>query len=426
MQNGRVVPLSSAIGLGLLVLIIGFIGGYEISATQNNQSLVSANQPENVDFTPVWDAWEIIDQKFVPASVATTTKVATTTQGRNDERVYGMIAGLAASLGDPYTYFMPPQEATQFAADMSGLFEGVGMEVAIKDQVLTVVTPLKGTPAERAGIKSGDLILKIDGESTEGMEVDAAIKRIRGPKGSQVTLLIVREGWGESREIKVTREVINVPIVNSTLRPDGVFVISVATFTSNSPDLFRDALREFKKSGSNKLIIDLRGNPGGYLEAAVQMASWFMPAGKVIVTEDYAGHAENIVHRSMGYNIFDDRLKIIILQDKGSASASEIFAGAMRQNVQATLVGTNSFGKGSVQELIDITPGTSLKITVARWLEPDGVHIPLTGIVPDFQVEITDEDIKEGRDPQLDKALELLGVKAPTKAAATTTTQKKK
>lgn len=420
MLNGRVVPLSSAIGLGLLILLIGLVGGYELSSAQNHRSLISAQQPADVDFSPVWKAWQIIDEKFVPASVATSTKVATTTEERNAERVYGMIAGMADSLGDPYTYFMPPQEATQFAADMSGLFEGVGMEVAIKDQVLTVVTPLKGTPAERAGIKSGDLILKIDGESTQGLEVDAAIKRIRGPKGSQVTLYIAREGWAEPREIKVTREVINVPIVNSTMRPDGVFVISVATFTSNSPDLFRDALREFKMSRSQKLIIDMRGNPGGYLDAAVQMASWFMPAGKVIVTEDYAGHAENIVHRSLGYNIFDENLKVIILVDKGSASASEIFAGAMRQNTGAILVGTNTFGKGSVQELVDITPDTSLKITVARWLEPDGVHIPLTGIVPDYEVAVSEDDIKAGTDPQLNKALELLGVKAPAKTATST------
>jgi carboxyl-terminal processing protease len=418
-MKNRVVPLSSAIGLGLLILIVGVIGGYE-AGSSSTASLASAGAPENVDFSPVWKAWQLIDEKFVPASVASTTKQASTTAERDQERVYGMIEGLASSLGDPYTYFMPPQEATQFAEDMSGLFEGVGMEVAIKDQILTVVTPLKGTPAERAGIKSGDRILEIDDTSTEGMEVEVAIKLIRGPRGTQVRLLTMREGWGEPKEIKVTRQVINVPIVNTTKRPDGVFVISVATFTSNSPELFRNALREFVQSGSNKLIIDMRGNPGGYLEAAVKMSSWFMPAGKIVVTEDYAGHEDNIVHRSMGYNIFDKNLKVVILMDKGSASASEIFAGAMRQNTGAKLVGTNSFGKGSVQELIDISDDTSLKITVARWLGPDGHQIPLTGIVPDFEVKLTEEDVKAGRDPQLDKALEILGVKAAAKAASST------
>jgi carboxyl-terminal processing protease len=411
MKNARAISLPSALGISVLVLIVGIIIGFEMSAFRGGESIARANQPD-VDMTPVWKVWEIIDEKFVPAAVASTTKVATTTDEINQERVWGMISGLAGSLGDPYTFFLPPVEAQQFAADMSGLFEGVGMEIAVKDQVLTVVTPLKGTPAERAGMKSGDKIIEIDGVTTEGLSVEIAIKKIRGPKGTQVAFTVVREGWTEPKEIKVTRDVINVPIVNSEMRTDGVFSISVATFTSNAPDLFRDALREFKISGSKKLLIDMRGNPGGYLEAAVQMASWFMPAGKVIVTEDYAGHSTNIVHRSLGYNIFGDDVQIVILVDKGSASASEIFADAMRYHVGAQLVGTNTFGKGSVQELIEISKGASLKITVARWLGPDDIQIPLEGIKPDHEVKVTEEDIQEARDPQKEKALELLGVPA--------------
>lgn len=400
--------MSSALGLGVLILILGIVGGYEYASLRGaGGSIVGIDQPK-VDFSPVWKAWHIIDEKFVPAAVATSTKVATTTEGITEERIWGMIQGLAGSLGDPYTYFLPPQEATQFAADMSGLFEGVGMEIAVRDEVLTVVTPLKGTPAERAGIKSEDKILKIDGESTVGMDTDQAIKRIRGPKGTQVTLTIARDGWNEPREIEVTREVINVPIVNTELREDGVFVIEVATFTSNAPDLFRNALREFVESRSDKLILDMRGNPGGYLEAAVSMSSWFLPAGKVIVTEDYAGHSQNIVHRSMGYDIFNENLKLVILVDRGSASASEIFADALRHHGKATLVGVPTFGKGSVQELVEITPETSLKITVARWLGPDGEQIPLTGIVPDFEVKITEADVKAGKDRQLEKALQIV------------------
>ncbi len=410
MQEGRKIPLSSAIGLGILILAIGIAGGFEIGSARSGVAVRGVTEP-SVDFSPVWKAWQVIDEKFVPASVASTTKVATTTAGKEQERVWGMIEGLAASLGDPYTYFMPPQEATQFASDMSGLFEGVGMEVAIKDQVLTVVTPLKGTPAEAAGMKAGDRILKIDDVSTQGMEVDAAIKKIRGPKGTQVRLFVAREGWSTPREIKVTRDVINVPIVITKKRDDGVFIISVATFTSNAPDLFRAALREFVESKSTKLVVDLRGNPGGYLDAAVNMASWFLPSGRVVVTEDYAGHAENIVHRSLGYNVFGDDFKMVILVDKGSASASEIFADALRFYGKATLVGTDTFGKGSVQELVDITPETSLKITVARWLGPDGQQIPLTGIKPDINIAVTDEDIKAGKDPQMEKAAAILSGK---------------
>lgn len=282
------------------------------------------------------------------------------------------------------------------------------MEIAVRDKVLTVVSPLKGTPAERAGIKSRDLILKIDGVSTEGMDVSKAVQKIRGPKGTVVTFSMLRDGWNAPKEIKVTRDVINVPVITTTARTDGIFVIAVATFTSTAPDLFRKALREFVESGDRSLILDLRGNPGGYLEAAVDMASWFLPLGKVVVTEDYAGHAANVVHRSLGYNVFSDKLKMVILVDRGSASAAEILAGALHAHGVGKLVGTNTFGKGSVQELVEITPDTALKITVARWVGPDGVHIPQDGIAPDVEVEISDEDAKDGKDPQLDKAVEIL------------------
>ncbi len=408
MKDNRSLSLNSALGFGALILIAGIGIGFLFGSGRVGATSVLDGAPEGVDLAPVWKAWGIIDDKFVPAAVASTTVVATTTAEINQERVWGMIQGLASSLHDPYTYFLPPQQNQQFTDDMSGQFEGVGMEIAVRDQMLTVVTPLKGTPAERAGIKSGDLILKIDGVETRGVDVDAAIKKIRGPKGTEVVLNIAREGWTEARDIKVTRDVINVPIVTTEKRADGVFVIEVATFTANSPELFRNALREFVQSGSDKLVLDLRGNPGGYLEAAVDMASWFLPSGRVVVTEDYAGNAKNIVHRSSGYDVFTDKLKMVILIDRGSASASEILADALRHYDKATLVGVNSFGKGSVQELVDITPDTALKVTVARWLGPDGKQIPITGIVPDVEVKVTEEDTKAERDPQLLKAIEIL------------------
>jgi carboxyl-terminal processing protease len=282
------------------------------------------------------------------------------------------------------------------------------MEIAIKDQILTVVSPLKGSPAEAAGLKSGDLILKIDGVSTKGMDVSAAVQKIRGKGGTQVTLTVAREGWEVAKEIKVTRDVINVPIVTTAKKPNGVFVIEVRTFTSSAPNLFRDAIREFIQSGDSRLVLDLRGNPGGYLDAAVSMASWFLPAGDVIVSEDYAGHQDTIVHRSFGYDVFNNNLKMVVLVDKGSASASEILADALRHYGIVKLVGTNTFGKGSVQELVDISPGTSLKITVARWLGPDKKQIPNTGIIPDVEVKMTEDDAKAKLDPQMDKAIDIL------------------
>ncbi|PIR82258.1 hypothetical protein COU20_03840 [Candidatus Kaiserbacteria bacterium CG10_big_fil_rev_8_21_14_0_10_59_10] len=365
---------------------------------------VPPTPPEGVDFTPVWRAWSAIDERYVPSAISTTTEPVAS----DEERVWGMIQGLASSLGDPYTLFLPPADKEQFEEDMSGAFEGVGMEIAIRDQVLTVVSPLRGTPAERAGIQAGDRILRIDGEETRGLDITSAVRKIRGPKGSTVVLTVIREGWSEPRELPVVRDVINIPIVTTELRPDGIFVIQLASFTSNSPGLFREALREFIQSGSSRLILDLRGNPGGFLEAAVDMASWFVPSGRVIVTEDYAGNSPNVVHRSRGYNVFNDQLEMVILVDRGSASASEILAAALAHWRGVTLVGVNTFGKGSVQELVSITPDTSLKLTVARWLLPDGSHIPLDGIAPDVEVERTPEDREKGNDPQMDEAVKLL------------------
>ena len=423
MNDGERVTLSkSAAGLVAAAFIVcGFAGGY-IVAVQGGVGYASAaasGEPAGVDFTPVWKAWSIIDEKFVAASVATSTAVATSTEKINKERVYGMVSGLADSLKDPYTFFLPPVENKEFASDMKGSFEGVGMEIEVKNQVLTVVAPLKNSPALAAGIKSGDQILKINGESTEGLDTSAAVDKIRGPKGTKVVLTIRREGWDEPRDISVVRDVINVPIVTTTKRKDYIFVIQLATFTENSPNLFRTALREFLKSDYRNLILDLRGNPGGYLDAAVDIGSWYLPQGAVIVTEDYAGHETNVVHRSRGYNIFSKKLKMVILVDKGSASASEILAAALRHYGVAKTVGTNTFGKGSVQELVQITPDTSLKITVARWLAPDGVQIPREGVAPDYLVEVSDEDRKAGRDPQLDKAIELLGGVVGTSTKAT-------
>lgn len=413
-QNMRLV-----VAAAIVFVAIGFGSGFILGGNAHVQSALPASvaqaigveqPPEGVDFSPVWKAWAIMDEKFVPASVP--PKDASSTdpviEGTPEQkRVYGMISGLAESLGDPYTFYLPPVEQKQFQEDLSGEFTGVGMEIAIKDEQLTVVAPLKGTPAERAGIKPSDLVLEIDGNSTKGLDVTAAVNRIRGPKGSEVTLKMMREGWQEPRDIKVVRDVISMPIVETSKKPNGVFVIALHNFTANSPQLFREALREFVESGDSKLVLDLRGNPGGYLEAAVDMASWFLPTGKIVVTEDYAGHQANIDHRSRGYDVFNQNLRMVILVDKGSASASEILAGALKNHGKAQLVGTNTFGKGSVQELVPITENTGLKITVARWLMPNGEQIPHDGIKPDVEVKIP-EDNKPGNDPQMDKALELL------------------
>jgi len=410
-ENRVELSRSAAILIGVVFVAGGFIGGYSIATHEviGFAAAASSGEPAGVDFGPVWRAWSIIDEKFVAAGVSTSTPIATSTDKMNKQRVYGMVSGLADSLNDPYTFFLPPVENKEFVSDMKGSFEGVGMEIDVRDQILTVVSPLKNSPALAAGLKSGDQILKINGDSTAGLDASHAVAKIRGPKGTKVVLTIMRQGWEKPREISVVRDVITVPIVTTTAREDHIFVIQLATFTENSPSLFRAALRDFLKFDSRKLILDLRGNPGGYLEAAVDIGSWFLPQGAVIVSEDYAGHEPNVVHRSRGYNIFSKKLQMIILVDKGSASASEILAAALREYGIAKTVGTNTFGKGSVQELIEITPDTALKITVARWLAPNGVQIPREGVAPDYLVELSEEDRKAGRDPQLDKAIELLG-----------------
>ena len=405
-KERRKVPLGALISVGIIALALGFAIGTLYTSEKSGGAIAGA--PEGVDFSPVWKAWQIIDDKFVPAAVSTTTHIASTTAESDRERVWGMIQGLAESLGDPYTFFLPPKENEIFEEDISGAFQGVGMEIAVREQILTVVSPLKDTPADRAGIQSGDHVLKIDDAETRGMDIATAVSRIRGPKGSTVRLLILREGFAEPKEFVVTRDVINVPIVLSSARPDGVFVIELRSFTANSPMLFRRALREFIEAGKPYLLLDLRGNPGGYLDASVELASWFLPSGAVVVTEDYAGNAENVVHRSRGYAVFNENLRMVILVDRGSASASEILAGALRHHGIAKLVGEKTFGKGSVQELVEITENTALKLTVARWLDPGGNAIPLDGIRHDIEIAETEEDRKAGKDPQLDRAVELL------------------
>jgi len=392
--------------LSLLLLLGSFymgvnVGRGEGSQNQNNDNNPIVNiekgKPEDVDFSSFWKAWEIIDSKYV--SYATTTET--------QERVWGSIQGLAASLGDPYTVFFPPVEKKAFDQELSGNFEGVGMEIGIRDNILTVVAPLKGTPADRAGMQPGDKIIRIEDKITSNMTVEEAVMLIRGEKGTGVTLTIVR-GNDEPEEVTIIRDVIDLPIIETETK-DGVFIIRLYNFSAPAANEFRGALRDFINSNSDKLILDLRGNPGGFLDSAVDMASWFLPAGEVVVREDFGGNEESRIFRSIfGRNIFNENLKMAILVNGGSASASEILAGALSEHGVAKLVGTQTFGKGSVQELVPVTSDTSLKITIARWLTPQGKSISEGGLTPDVVVEMTEEDIENDRDPQLEKAIEML------------------
>ena len=405
-----IVTLSGSFLFGVFM---GYERRPEVAKVTSLFDKESATAPA-VDFGPFWKVWNLINEKYVSSDGPT-----------DQEKVWGAISGLVGSLDDPYSVFLPPEEAAIFQSDISGEFQGVGMEIGVRDNIPTVIAPLKNTPAERAGILPGDKIIKIDDTVSVDLGIDEAVRLIRGTKGTTVILTILREGEGEPLEIKIVRDIIEIPTIDTETRtpaggvakedaanengnPEDIYVLRLYNFSANSPFLFRESLRQFAVSGKHKLILDLRGNPGGYLEAAVDMASWFLPVGKVIVREDFGEAAEERVYRSKGYDIFGPDLKMVVLVNGGSASASEILAGALSEHGVATLVGTKTFGKGSVQELIGVTDDTALKVTVARWLTPLGISISEKGIIPDVEVEITKEDIVAEKDPQMQKAIEIL------------------
>ncbi len=394
--------VASALLLGV-VFGIGLYFGYSHRPDIDKVTSIANKTPTfetTADFTPFWKAWNTLKEKSIYSDKIT-----------DQDRVWGAIKGLAGATGDPYTTFFNPEDNKLFKDEIKGSFSGIGAEIGMKDNVLTVIAPLKGTPAFNSGIKKGDKIIKIDNVSTNDMSVDMAISKIRGERGTTVILNIFRTGENQTRDIKIVRDTIAIPTVDTEARTDGIFVIKFYSFSENSDNLFAGALDEFSKSGSHKLILDLRGNPGGYLDAAVNIGSWFIDEGKVIVSEDFGSTKKARVYRSHGPKLFNDKLQFIVLVDGGSASASEILAGALKEQGIATLVGEKTFGKGSVQELVDITKDTSLKVTVARWLTPNGVSISQVGIDPDVKVPFTLKDFEALRDPQMDKAVEILKAK---------------
>lgn len=402
-MNKRVNRLTIIIG-AVLLLALTFFSGYQFAkgngadnTARFENGVLGTGQHDLVDFDAFWKVWDEINSKYVTSEMPS-----------DSEKMYGAIAGVVASLDDPYSVFLPPVEAKMFEEDVQGSFSGVGMEVGKKDDVLTVIAPLKDTPADKAGVMSGDKIIAIDGESTYDQTVHEAVSMIRGEKGSTVILTIVREGRDDILEISIVRDEIQIPIMETELRDDGVFVVGLYSFSATSPGLFTEAIQEFLETGSKKMILDLRGNPGGFLGAAVDIASFFLPAGDIVAREFYGEGVAEDLYRSKGFDVFDDSLELVILLDGGSASASEILAGALREHGVATIIGAQSFGKGSVQELIDLEDGTSLKLTIARWLTPNGISISEQGLTPDIEIDITIEDFEAGNDPQLDKAVTFL------------------
>ena len=318
----------------------------------------------------------------------------------------GAKKGLVAAGGDPYTVYMNADESKALSDDLSGKLSGIGAEIGIKNKILTVVAPVSGAPAEKAGIRAQDMIAKIDGQDTTGLSVEQSVSKIRGKAGTTVKLTVVHVGATETSDITITRADISVPSVKWSMKNGNVGYIQVSTFGTDTKTLIAKAAGELKAQGATKAVLDLRNDGGGYLDAGVAVASEFLEQGKTVVSERAAGKTTDTLASSGGGNLVGDPMVVLI--NGGSASASEIVAGALHDNAVAQLVGEKSFGKGSVQEIKQLPGGAQLKVTVAHWYTPKGVNINKEGIKPDVEVKLSNDDYNASRDPQLDKALELL------------------
>ena len=353
-------------------------------------------QFSEIDFNLFWDVWSKLEDKYVDKD-----KI------ERNNLVLGSIKGLVGSLGDPYTEFLPPAENKQFQEDIKGSFGGIGAEIGIRRGTLTIIAPLKDTPAERAGLEPGDKILRINATSTADLTLDTAVRLIRGTPDTEVKLLILRDSFDQPKEFKLTRDIIKIKIITTEKRADGIFVIKLHHFTENAASEFRRAVQEFFDSKSQKLVLDLRNNPGGFLNISVDIASWFLPSGEVVARERYADGSEDL-YRSSGYRLLEN-VPMVALINGGSASASEIVAGALRDIRGIKLVGAKTFGKGSVQEVMPLRGGSSLKVTIAKWLTPKGAEINGTGLEPDVKVELPPaEEQDPKKDPILEKGIEVL------------------
>jgi len=358
----------------------------------------TGDEKQTLDFSLFWRTWNVLEEKFVDTEALDAR-----------ELMYGAIDGMLHASGDPYTAFFDPEENESFDESISGEFEGIGAELEMRDELITVVAPLTGTPADRAGIRAGDIILEVDGEDVTDVSLIEGVSRMRGPKGTEVTLTVFREETREQREITIVRDTIQVKSVEFEMR-GGTALVSIRQFGEKTLGEFRTAISRALSSGAEGMVIDLRNNPGGYLKTAIDMGGMLLPDGSVVlIEEDSAGNRQE--ERSAATAVTDELLELplAVIINRGSASASEILAGALshhRNNV--TIVGETSFGKGSVQELVPLPQKTAAKITVARWLTPDGTQIDGNGITPDVEVERTDEDYEADRDPQLEKALEVV------------------
>lgn len=362
---------------------------------------------QQVKFQQFWDLWTLLKDKYYEQPV------------KDGDLFYGAMQGLAASLGDPYTVFFEPKTASDFQQSLQGRFQGIGAEIGIKDEQLVIIAPLPDTPAERAGLMAGDAIIKIDQQETNGMAVERAVQLIRGAKGTKVTLTIFRPATKKPPfDVSIERDEIFVKSVTWKTLPQNLALIEITHFNEDTAVEFEQAVGKVLKQKPKGLIIDLRNNPGGFLDTALSVAGEWV-GRDVVLKERRRGQIINELQGVGRARLHD--LPTIVLVNEGSASASEIVAGALQDYGQAKLVGKKTFGKGSVQDLQDLPDGSAVKITVYEWITPKERAINKVGIEPDVTVERTPEDYAADRDPQFDRAVGILTGKATSTAAVAPT-----
>lgn len=390
----------------VIVFGVGFRFGESappVSSNFTTQSEVKNTRvpaDKNVDFSLFWEVWRELENKYVDQKAIDTVKM-----------VNGAISGMVSSLGDPYTVFLPPTENKDAKDDLGGRFEGIGAQLGVTDKKIVVVAPLKGTPAEAAGLKPGDWIIKIDSKDTYNMTLPEAVTKIRGTRGTKVTLNILQKNQDKPKDFTIIRDTIKVASVEWELKSSGskkVAILRLTRFGDNTNNEWDKAVGEIKsaleKDSSIKgLVLDLRNNPGGYLSGAVNIGSEFLGEGVVVLQENAGGYRQTYNVNRTGRLISGP---LVVLINKGSASASEIVAGALQDRGRAKLVGDGSYGKGTIQDAEDLPGGAGLHVTIAKWLTPKGTWIHGKGLTPDVKVE--NDDKKPDEDLQQNKAIELL------------------